>query len=369
MYSLAQARKVVIAPLDWGLGHATRIIPIIRFLLESGRVPTVAANPVGIRMLRMEFPHLEYLILPGYEIDYPRSGRYFMLHMLRRLPRMVRAIVREHQWLKRAQERHRWDFVISDNRYGFRHPDIPSFFLTHQINIRTGMGSWADKVVKKVNHGLIARFDACWIPDGEAAPGLAGALSHGGLPPRARYIGPLSRLSTPDWRARAGTIVLLSGPEPQRSLLENIFLKELPTHLSPVILVRGLPDAGALPEVASRHKILNYVPAVELGELLAGAALVICRSGYSTVMDLVRTGTPAVLIPTPGQTEQEYLARHLEAAGCFPFLPQEGCSLAAAAARARDFPFQTIPVDFNAHRSVLGDMLPAIIQPANPSKH
>jgi predicted glycosyltransferase len=358
MYPVDASRKVVIAPLDWGLGHATRIIPIIRYLVDSGRSVTVAATPVGINVIRTEFPTLEYLTIPGYAMDYPRNGRYFLLHMIRRLPRLMAAIRREHRWLRDAQRIHRWDLIISDNRYGFRHPEVPSVFITHQLNIRTEISSGVDYLVKKLNHAIIARFDACWIPDQERWPGLAGNLSHGVIPSRARYIGPLSRLTPQPSLQRSGLLIMLSGPEPQRTLIETRILKAMKTYQGKVTLVRGLPDAPGIPAMHAHHTILNHLPAAALGRCMAEAELVICRAGYSSVMDLVHMGTPAVLIPTPGQTEQEYLARHLEHEGYFPRITQEEFTLEGALRMAATFHFRTDKPDFLTHLSLLDEVLP-----------
>lgn len=357
MYHHGQVRKVVIAPLDWGLGHATRIIPIIRFLVESGRQITVAATPAGIQLIRLEFPDLEYLTIPGYRMDYPRNGRQFLLHMFRRLPRILRAIRQEHQWLQKAQRIHQWDLVISDNRYGFHHRHVPSILITHQINIRTEISPLADKIVKKVMDRLIARYSACWIPDIEVLPGLAGSLSHGGIPEHTRYIGPLSRFRPQQVQKRSGLLIMLSGPEPQRTLLELRILEEMDTYSGAVTLVRGLPESTELPPTNGQHLILNHLPAIALEKALNAAALVICRAGYSSVMDLAATQTQAVLIPTPGQTEQEYLARHLEEEGFFPFLSQSSFTLTAAIKKAGEFNFRPISMDFNLHKAVVKEFL------------
>lgn len=363
MYPRSVPRKVILSPLDWGLGHATRIIPIIRYLVGSGCQVTVAATPVGIRVIQTEFPDLEYLIMPGYRMDYPRKGSLFLLHMFRRLPRLISAIRKEHRWLLEAQRMHRWDLVISDNRYGFRHPDIPSVFITHQINIRTEISNWADRLLKKINLALIRRFDACWIPDEESYPGLAGELSHGRLPPGIRYIGPLSRLIPERDIQRHGLLILLSGPEPQRSMLEKSILDELSDYRGNVTLIRGLPDGTGVPSHSEEHRILNHLPAEAMGKAMAGAALVICRSGYSSVMDLVCTGTPAVLIPTPGQTEQEYLAIHLEREGYFPYIKQDEFTLEAVIEKAGTFTFRSSIPDFNTHIRVLDELIPSILDP------
>lgn len=360
MYPLSVSRKVVIAPLDWGLGHATRIIPIIRYLIGTGRSVTVAATPAGISVIKKEFPNLEYLTIPGYRMDYPRSGRFFSLHMIRRLPRMMAAILKEHRWLRNAQRIYHWDLIISDNRFGFRHPEVPSIFITHQLNIRTEISSGLDLLLKKINLALISRFNSCWIPDEETKPGLAGTLSHGGIPPVARYIGPLSRLNPLPNVRRSNLLILLSGPEPQRSILESRILQALKTYQGKVTLVRGLTEEQDLPKLQEGQLIVNHLPAEALGKMMAEAGLVICRSGYSSVMDLVCTGTPAVLIPTPGQTEQEYLARHLELERYFPFIEQGNFTLEAAILRAKNFSFRQDRPDFQEHLRVLREILPGM---------
>ena len=357
---------MLIAPLDWGLGHATRIIPIIRYLIDSGRLVTVAATSAGIGVIRPEFPDLDYLTIPGYRMDYPRKGTLFLFHMIRRLPRMISAILREYLWLRKAQRVHQWDLIISDNRYGFRHPEVPSVFITHQINIRTEISSGADRLVKKINLALIRHFNECWIPDEATWPGLAGTLSHGGIPPRTRYIGPLSRFSPSSDLQRSGLLIMLSGPEPQRTLLESSILEELNHYSGLVTMVRGLPGLSDIPSVQDGQVILNHLPAEALGICMSGAALVICRAGYSSVMDLICTGTPAVLVPTPGQTEQEYLARHLEAQGFFPYIDQGDFTIEAALMKAKNFNFRLKMPDFKTHLRVLSEILPELHDSVNP---
>ena len=279
---------------------------------------------------------------------------------------MISAILKEYLWLRNAQRVHRWDLIISDNRYGFRHPDVPSVFITHQINIRTEISSGADRFVKKINHALIRRFSECWIPDEAAWPGLAGTLSHGGIPTRTRYIGVLSRFTPSSDLPRAGLLIMLSGPEPQRTLLESRILNALNHYSGAVTLVRGLPVATDIPSLQNGQIILNHLPAETLGRCMAGAALVICRAGYSSVMDLVCTGTPAVLIPTPGQTEQEYLARHLEAHGFFPYMDQDDFTIEAALIRAATFNFRPKMPDFQTYIKVLREILPALNDSVKP---
>lgn len=262
-----------------------------------------------------------------------------MATIARQLPRIAKAIRRENEWLKKIVNTHRIDGIISDNRFGLYHKKVPSVFITHQLNIQTPLGSPAGLLTRKMNYSRINRFTHCWIPDFEASPGLAGALSH---PPKmpsisCTYTGPLSRMQP----AIAGepkkmVLILLSGPEPQRSLFERLIFSQLrPTELS-FVVVRGLPD-GKGPQVPALPNIVVYdhLPAKELNRCLAEAAVVVCRSGYSTVMDVCVVGAKAIMVPTPGQTEQEYLAALLAGSGSIITASQDDFDLYALLERAQ----------------------------------
>ncbi len=325
--------KILIAPLDWGLGHTTRCIPLIRYLLQEGHQVVAAAEGPSAQLLQENFPGIPLLSLTGYRIRYSSSKWRFTLRILSQVPQILSAIRRERKWLQQMQERHHFDLVISDNRYGLHLSGTPCCILTHQLQIKSGQGRLADSLLRVLHYKMLNRFDACWVVDEAANGGLSGDLAHPPvLPPKAKYIGILSQFEN---RAVTGSVkehkilVLLSGPEPMRGQLEALVIEQL-RALSQyeITIVAGNP-AGALPGDIPQHiTYYTHLTAAGLTPLLAEATLVICRSGYSTVMDLAVTGKSALLIPTPGQTEQEYLAQYLQQKKYYYTVPQHRLQLA-----------------------------------------
>jgi UDP-N-acetylglucosamine transferase subunit ALG13 len=356
--------KILISPLDWGLGHATRLVPLIHYFLSMGCQVTIAASGQTKTLLRQEFPDLIFMQLPGYEITYAVKGRNFTLKMLFQVPRIIKAIVREHLWLRRHQHLHRWDAVISDNRYGLFHRNCASIFITHQINIRAEKGKMVDRIIRHLNHRLIRNFTYCWIPDDPSAKNLSGELSHGNLPPNAVFIGPLSRFESLEAAVERLLLILISGPEPQRTHFETLLQRQLKNHVGEVVIVRGLPGHHRLPDPSGQVTWINHLSAADLEGVISRAGLVICRSGYSTIMDLARTRKRAVLVPTPGQTEQLYLAQYLMESQWFPAFRQETFSLPEAIKTAEAFPYKNVSISFDRHREVIrrfisGELIPS----------
>jgi len=312
--------RILIAPLDWGLGHATRCIPVIRYLIEKGCDVTIAASGAAAVLLKENFPDEQQLPLPGYEITYSRSGGTFVAKILSQIPKIRGAIRRERKWLRAMQATHRFDLVISDNRYGLKIDGLKSVIMTHQLQIMTGFGAVADSLMRRLHYRILGQFDECWVVDAQADGGLAGALSHPHkLPAQARYVGLLSQLLAPASSIDAqhnSIVMLLSGPEPMRGILEEKLFRQassLPDYQFHIIA--GNP-AGAMPAHLPAHiTYATHTNADQLAIALARAQLVVCRSGYSTLMDLAMLGKKALLVPTPGQSEQEYLAGHLQAQG------------------------------------------------------
>lgn len=277
-------------------------------------------------MLESNFPHLAILPLPGYEVTYSRTGKGFVPRIFAQIPKIQRAIRRERRWLLAEHARQPFDLVISDNRYGLKIPGLRSVIMTHQLQIITGFGAWADAVMRRMHYRMLEKFDECWIVDYRHAGALGGALSHPDtLPAHARYMGTLSQLRPPsdDTCVRGNEVlILLSGPEPMRTILEEKLVgqaKDLPEQRFRIVAGNPsgtVPDGGqvGLPAHITYHTHLN---ADALADALHKAQLVVCRSGYSTLMDLSVFGRKALLIPTPGQSEQEYLASHLSGSGQF----------------------------------------------------
>lgn len=338
-----EKRRILVAPLDWGLGHATRCIPLIRQLQALGHTVLLAGEGSVASLLQAEFPQLTLLPLPGYRVRYARSGKGMTWAMLRQIPRISNTIREEHRWLLKTVEKEKIDFIISDNRYGLWHPGVPSVILTHQLAVQHPAARWTEPLIRKMLYRHISRFRACWVPDTDDNGGLAGILSHTangpGIP--VHFIGWLSRFEPSPHAVIPGHwLILLSGPEPQRSLLENLLLRQLETFTGTATVVRGLPGhERALPSTG-RFNFYNHLPAAELQTLIGEAEYVLTRSGYSTLMDLLKLQKKAFLIPTPGQTEQEYLALRCAESGIAPFSSQDDFSLAGALETCRQFDYQ-----------------------------
>lgn len=338
------AKKILLSPLDWGLGHTTRCLPLARQLQTLGAQLYFAGTETQIAIFRKSVPEATFLPLEGYNVRYAQSRQGFMPKLLRQLPGIFQTIQKEHQWLLEMAAKHRFDGILSDNRYGLWHPQIPSVFLTHQPGLKTGFGPAADAFFARFHQKLMRRFGEIWLVDGPHFPGLSGDLAHPAhLPQSSRYIGLLSQFwgeisgnSTP----KNSLVILLSGPEPQRSILSQKLweqVKEFPEI--PVIFIEGKADAPTRKPSSPNVQWAAQCDAAVLQPLLRSARFVVCRSGYSTLMDAAVLGLKLILIPTPGQTEQEYLGKSLfqaQKALCFR---QEAFDLKAALEIALDFPF------------------------------
>lgn len=304
-------KKVLIAPLNWGLGHVTRCIPIIDEIRRQGAEVLLASDGIALSLLRKEYPDLVCYELPAYQIRYPFDN--MVASMVLQMPKILRGAINEYFWLKDFLKNQSVDIVISDNRFGLYNKQVKSVFMTHQLNILAPL-SWA---VNRVNQYCINQFDECWIPDFEGEPNLAGILSHGGIANRltVRYLDSLSRMRYMNVTRKYKAIFVLSGPEPQRTILEQKIIsqmKKMPdTGNVSYALVRGLPQDKKTEIECPNFEIFNYLTSVDLNKKILESDMMIARSGYSTIMDLVNLRTKAILIPTPGQTEQEYLAQNL----------------------------------------------------------
>ena len=304
------------APLDWGLGHATRCIPIIRGLVNAGFEVVLAAEGSQAVLLRAEFPLLAILPLEGYRVKYSKHPRWFAFSLLKQLPRLFTIIRKENRFLKQLIAKSKFDLVISDNRYGLYHRSVPCIFITHQLHIQAG-SRWLEKCIQLINYRYMNRFTACWVPDIQGEKSIAGALSNPKTLPSVpvHYIGLLSRFQPEQAEIVYDYCILLSGPEPQRTVLENILLDQVDALAGKILLVRGKPDSTTFGKLPDKIEVKNHLPGEALHKALSQSRCIISRSGYTTVMELLTLQKKAILIPTPGQTEQEYLAKKLAEQG------------------------------------------------------
>jgi len=302
-------KKVLVAPLNWGLGHATRCIPIIRELISQGVEVILAAEEHPKALLQREYPKLEFIDLSGYDVTYPSSGN-MAVHMIKLMPRILNGVKKEGEQLNKAIDDFGIDGVISDNRFGLYSNRVPTVFITHQVMIKS---PYAESILQKLNRRFIRKFDHCWIPDFEGTENLSGDLSHKyKLTESARFIGPLSRFSKDEKEPDAykyDVIAVISGPEPQRTLFQHIVTTELEINNIKALMVLG---KASIHQDVQQEKITmkSHLKADELQDAINKSRIVVARSGYSTIMDLATLGKSAILIPTPGQTEQEYLAQY-----------------------------------------------------------
>ena len=322
--------RIFISPLDWGLGHAARCIPIIRYLQEKEVDVIIGAEGSHLLFLKEHFPDVEFIDFPGYRISYS-SIFPVGVKVLFQLPKIVSAIKKEHALLDEIIKTKNIDAVISDNRYGLWNTEIPSIIITHQLYIQARAGN---SILNKAVQSYINHFDECWIPDYGGKENLSGALSHP-IPEgiNGKYIGPLSRfqltmVSNPK-SEKYDLLIILSGPEPQRTKLEEILLgqlKELPSIQT--LLIQGLPGGKSKAIKLNNVEIIPHLSDNEFQDKLINSEIVLSRPGYSTLMDLDAIGwKKAISIPTPGQTEQEYLGSLMQEKGLALSFKQKGFSL------------------------------------------
>ena len=310
---------MLVVPLDWGLGHATRCIPIIRSLIKNGAEVLLAAEKETKFLLSKEFPDLIILDIDGYRVKYQKSGS-FALKLFTQIPSIISSIKKEKIWLSEVIKKHQIDIVISDNRYGLNNKMAHCIFITHQLSFITG-NKLLDSLLQKINYGFISKFKECWIPDVKENNNLSGQLSHPKKFPETniRYVGILSRFKKLTSQKKYDFLFLISGPEPQRSIFEQQLLNISKNISGNKVFVLGLPGIEEA-VIKDGTTFYNHLPAEKLNEIISESEIIICRSGYSSIMDLSATGKKAILIPTAGQKEQKYLAKYLDNKNGFVYL-------------------------------------------------
>jgi uncharacterized protein (TIGR00661 family) len=315
-------KKVLVCPLNWGLGHATRCVPIIREQLAAGNEVVICADGYPLEFLRQEFPALRTIELPSYPIRYSK-GKSQVFAMLRFLPTLLKGIYRENRWLKELLRREHFDVIISDNRFGLWNRDIHSIYITHQVMVKMPKGlKWLEPIGYILHKYIINKYNECLIPDFAEDGGLSGDLSHKyALPANAKFIGTLSRFNDCKLTAADASyqvVAVLSGVEPQRTLFEKELIAVCKNSDKKTLIVQGKPGSEPFRvEITGNLTVVPYMNTSELAAVLMGCEEIISRSGYTTIMDLnaLNCLNKARLIPTPGQTEQEYLAGYLQSKG------------------------------------------------------
>jgi len=316
-------KKILIAPLNWGLGHAARCIPIIKALIKQGFEPILASDGDALVLLQKEFPSLISYELPSYDIKYA-TGKKQKLKLVVQSPQILKASINEQKFVQQIHQQENLSGIISDNRFGVRLASIPSVYITHQIQVLSGNTT---AITSKLHQQLIVKFDECWVPD-DSNSTLSGVLSkikNQKLP--IKYIGALSRFNKQELPQKYDLLIVLSGPEPQRTILEQKLRVQLKRYDKRVLLVRGVFTKDKIHSNQPNITIANYMLSEALEHAFNESELILARSGYSTILDLSKLGKKAFFIPTPGQFEQEYLAEQLEEKKIAPYSSQEAFEL------------------------------------------
>lgn len=302
----------------------------------------IGADNRPLMLLRQEFPELQFIRFPGYQFSYPESSK-MALKMFLQAPRIMKGIKQEHQKLGEIISQHKIDIVISDNRFGLYNQRAYTVFMTHQLFIQTPPQlGFLKPILNWQNKRYINHFNECWIPDFEGKENLSGILSHGRQTPQnAYFIGPQTRFSKPEeskpLKPKFEMLAILSGPEPQRTLLENKLKKEILNSGKTALMVLGKPELEIEEQVNGNLIIYNHLNAKTLQAMILSSDVIISRPGYSTLMDLAILNKKAVFIPTPGQTEQEYLAKHCDELGLCYWMPQDKFNLEMALKKSKQY--------------------------------
>ena len=319
-------KKILVAPLNWGLGHASRSVVVVNFLLKNNYEPVIASDGEALVFFKKEFPHLTSLELPSYGIQYSKKGFWLPWKLLFSFFSILKAVRKEHRIVEEYVRKNSIDGIISDNRFGLYNSSVPTVYITHQIQVLFGVFTG---ITSAIHQKIIAKYDQCWVPDFESENSLAGKLSFSKNKINSvKYIGNLSRLTFQKQEKKYDVLLLLSGPEPQRTLLENHLYRVFENYSGKVLLIRGVFHSKTILKQRKNFEILPYLLTEDLQKTILQSDLVICRSGYSTIMDLAKLKKRAFFIPTPGQTEQEYLAKLLQQKKVANFSMQNNFTLA-----------------------------------------
>lgn len=309
--------KILVAILNWGLGHATRSMPIINELLAQQAEVVIASDGRALALLQKEFPNLSFINLPSYNITYQDKKGSFGKVILRQFPYILRTISKTNALLQQLIVDHKIDAIISDNRMGCWSKKVPCVFMTHQIFVQLPtILSPFQKPAYWLNKYFIQQYNECWIPDfADKNINLSGSLTHAESLDKKHYsfVGPLSRMkkSTPITNEeRYDILAILSGPEPLRTHFEEILIKQLTPLKKKTLIVRGITEEQDYQQLTDNITMVNFMQAKELEQAILVSDVIISRTGYSTILDLAALGKTAILVPTPGQPEQEYLGKY-----------------------------------------------------------
>ncbi len=336
-------KRILVCPLGWGLGHASRVIPIIKSLLDAGYKVIAAGDSPQLLLISSSFPDIETIYFPSFDIRLSKQNTQLLplIGIAFRLPYFT---IKEHYLVKRIVIQNRIDFIISDNRYGLWCRGIKSILITHQLCVIFPKPfHFLESIGIKVVRFLANQYDYCFIPDFKEDDNLAGKLSHPShLPMNVRYIGLLSRyndfkfdVTAPVW----DLVGIASGPSPQREIFIDLISQLAKNNNLKTLIIKGNPAEGMNIKVDHDIFYVGHLKDSDFAKTILSSKHLITRAGYSTIMDLATLGISCLIVPTPGQTEQEYLANYLATKGIFKTRKQtELCEIDISIAETNHIP-------------------------------
>ena len=304
---MKQQNHVLFCILNWGLGHATRCLPIVKEFQNRGYRVSIASDGRAQNLLQRELPQLSHHTLTSYGVVYPFKS--MLLNLLIQWPRIAFAMTKEHFEVRRLVRESSPDLIISDNRYGCFVEGMTNIFITHQINPPTSVRIF-DRLARWMSDRMLDRFSTVWIPDDPGLGYVTGKLVDN-PPDHARFVGLLSRFNhyRKERDKQRDILVILSGPEPQRTRFEKKITRQLLRSDHSFLIVRGRTEmTDDIMDLAPRGQVVETLNSTELETAIRSSRMILSRCGYTTVMDFMVLGVPALLVPTPGQYEQEYIA-------------------------------------------------------------
>jgi uncharacterized protein (TIGR00661 family) len=304
---------IVYGVCSWGLGHATRSLPLIRKLISEDHNLTIITSGRTLKLLQREIKDdAQYMDVPDYPILISEDAKRVMVKSLVYWPSFIRRMQVGLAILTKLLQRKNYDMILSDGRYDMYNKKIPSFFISHQMRIMNPLRiKFLETASELFNHFFFKRFYGVLVPD-YRQDDLSGDLSHNLKlldENRLHYVGILSDFKRRKTKKDIDYLVSLSGPELQRKILEKKLLSQLEGLKGKIVVTLGKAEATHQ-KSDDNIRVYSYLSKEKREEILNRTKLVISRSGYSTIMDLAVINTKALMIPTPGQIEQQYLAEY-----------------------------------------------------------
>ncbi len=333
-------KRILYAVLNWGLGHAVHSVQMIRSLSENNEV-ILAATGRALAFLKDEFPHLQSINLPDYTIQYASKQRFLVVRLILQVPAMLVSLLREHWQTEKIVRERDIDLIISDNRYGVYSRRALSFFVTHQLRFKLPARLRKFEVISEwFNRWYFRKYTGVLVLDEQGKENMTGDLAHSGKicrHPKLTYIGLWSTVHKENVLQDIDVLAVISGPEPHREIFGKKVIEQMKNMPGNKVVILGKPEDTGKDYSYPGLQVYSFKNRKEVNALLNRAKIVVCRSGYSSTMDLVSLKKPALMVPTPGQTEQEYQAEYYRDKGYFYMVSQEEMNLSVDLKTAKKF--------------------------------